>query len=105
LSERRRNLNEQIADAIKRLYAENIERHRFANHYRQSRNPDKALAYLQRAAEQASEQSAVTEAESLLRDAIGILSAKPQSGDRDLREFESKSARWPFSDAERIEVP
>src|SRR5215472_4788979 len=94
LLERRKDLHEQVGAAIEKLYGDSIEQHlaRLANHYRQSRNVDKAVEFLQRAAEQASERSAVAEAETLLRDAIGILLAKPQSPQLNLQECELQIA-------------
>jgi class 3 adenylate cyclase/tetratricopeptide (TPR) repeat protein len=94
LSERRKDLHEQVGNAIEKLYGDCIEQHlaRLANHYRQSRNVGKAIEFLQRAAEQAAERSAVAEAESLLRDAIGMLLARPHARQRDLHEFELQSA-------------
>jgi class 3 adenylate cyclase/tetratricopeptide (TPR) repeat protein len=90
LLERRKDLHEHVGAAIEKLYGDSIEQHaaRLANHYRQSRNVDKAVEFLQRAAEQAAAQSAVVEAESLYHDAIGMLLARPQSRERDLHEFE-----------------
>src|SRR5215472_9452151 len=90
LLERRKDLHEQVGAAIEKLYGDSIEQHlaRLANHYRQSRNVDKAVEFLQRAAEQATARSAVVEAETLYSDAIGMLLAKPQSRERDLHEFE-----------------
>src|SRR5215472_17089987 len=94
LLERRKDLHEQVGAAIEELYSDSIEQHLagLANHYRQSRNVGKAIEFLQRAAEQAAERSAVVEAESLLRDAIGMLSAQSHSRERDLHEFELQSA-------------
>src|SRR5215472_4375063 len=90
LLERRKDLHEQVGAAIEELNSDSIEQHLagLANHYRQSRNVDKAIEFLRRAAKQASERSAVSEAETQLRDAIGILLAKPQSTERNLHEFE-----------------
>jgi class 3 adenylate cyclase/tetratricopeptide (TPR) repeat protein len=94
LLERRKDLHEQVGTAIEKLYGNSIEQHlaTLANHYRQSRNVNKAVEFLRRAAQQASERSAVAEAETQLRDAIGILLAKPQSPERNLQEFELQSA-------------
>ena len=94
LMERRKDLHEQVGNAIEKLYGDRIEQHlaRLADHYRQSRNVDKAIEFLQRAAQQASERSAVAEAESLYRGAIDTLLAKPQSRERDLHEFELQTA-------------
>jgi tetratricopeptide (TPR) repeat protein len=94
LLERRKDLHEQVGKAIETLYGDSIEQHLagLANHYRQSRNIDKAIEFLQRTAEQAAERSAVVEAERLLRDAIGMLLAQPHSRERDLHEFELQSA-------------
>src|SRR5215831_6502923 len=70
LIERRKQLHEQVGKAIEELYRDGIEQHlaRLANHYKQSRNVNKAVHFLKRAAEQATERSAVAEAESLLHD-------------------------------------
>jgi len=94
LLERRKDLHEQVGTAIEKLYGDSIEQHlaRLANHYRQSRNVNKAIEFLRCAAEQASERSAVAEAETLLRDAIGILLARPQSPQLNLQECELQIA-------------
>jgi len=94
LIERRKQLHEQVGNAIEELYRDSIEQHlaRLANHYKHSPNVNKAVHFLKRAAEQATERSAVAEAESLLHDAIGILLARPHSEERDLQEFELQSA-------------
>jgi class 3 adenylate cyclase/tetratricopeptide (TPR) repeat protein len=94
LLERRKDLHEQVGTAIEKLYGDSIEQHlaKLANHYRQSRDVNKAIEFLRRAALQASERSAVAEAETLLRDAIGILLAKPQTPEQNLQECELQIA-------------
>src|SRR5262249_57172058 len=61
LMERRKDLHEQVGNDIEKLYSDRIEQHlaRLADHYRQSRNVDKAIAFLQRAAQQATDRSGV----------------------------------------------
>jgi predicted ATPase len=94
LSARRKDLHEQVGSALEDLYGDSIDRHlaALANHYKQSRNVEKASEFLRRAAQQASERSAVAEAENLLRDALGILLAQPQSQERDLQELDLQMA-------------
>jgi class 3 adenylate cyclase/tetratricopeptide (TPR) repeat protein len=94
LLERRRQLHERVAVAIEALYEEHIDEHlaQLANHYRQSRNIDKAVHFLRRAAEQAADRSALAEAESHLREAIGLLTSLSTSSNRDLLELELQTA-------------
>jgi class 3 adenylate cyclase/tetratricopeptide (TPR) repeat protein len=89
LLERRKNLHERVAEAIATLYEDHIDEHlsELANHYRQSRNVEKAVEFLGRAAGQAANRSAMPEAEALLHDAINLLATLPTSPDRDLLEL------------------
>jgi len=89
LLERRKILHEEIGGAIEALYSDRLEEHlpELANHYRQSRNVDKAVHFLRLAADQAAARSAMAEAESYLQDAIGLLSTQAASPERDAIEL------------------
>jgi hypothetical protein len=71
------------------LYGERIEEHlaEIAHHYGRSANVPKAVDYLKRAAEQASERSAVDEADRQFRDATALLRTLPASAERDREEL------------------
>jgi class 3 adenylate cyclase/tetratricopeptide (TPR) repeat protein len=89
LTDRRKSLHERTARAIEALYNDRLEKHlpELANHYKQSRNIDKAVHFLRLAADQAAGRSAMAEAESYLHDAIRLLSTLPGSLTRDAIEL------------------
>ena len=58
-----------------------------AHHYRQANNPKRSIHFFQLAAEQAAERSALSEAETELRQAIGLVQHLPESAERDLIEL------------------
>jgi tetratricopeptide (TPR) repeat protein len=94
LIKRRREAHEQVAQAIEALYENQVDEHlsELAYHYRRSDNSFKAVDYLKRAAQQAAGRSAVSEAESQIREALAILVAGPATPDRDPRELELQTA-------------
>jgi predicted ATPase/class 3 adenylate cyclase len=94
LIERRRATHERVAAAIEALYCDRIEEHLsdLAHHYRRTDNKEKAVDYLKRAAAQAADHSAVSEAESQLRDAVSLLAAGEAGLERDRVELELQSA-------------
>jgi tetratricopeptide (TPR) repeat protein len=85
----RAELHRRIAEREEAAYGDRCDEiaAELANHYKQSLNINKAVHFLGRAAEQAAERSALVEAESHLREAIGLLSALQPSSDRDLLEL------------------
>jgi class 3 adenylate cyclase/tetratricopeptide (TPR) repeat protein len=90
LLERRRQIHERAAAALEEVYAGRIDDHlaEVATHYRRSGNAQKAIVYLRRAADQASERSAYEDAISYLRSALEILGASPETAERMRRELE-----------------
>jgi tetratricopeptide (TPR) repeat protein len=94
LVERRRITHERVGQAIEELNEDRIEEHlsELAYHYRRSSNNLKAIEYLKRAAEQAADRSAVSDAESQLRDALSLLAAGPPTPQRDVRELGLQTA-------------
>jgi class 3 adenylate cyclase/tetratricopeptide (TPR) repeat protein len=89
LLERRRATHDRVAKGIEVLYEGRLEQHvaELARHYRHANNIEKAVHYLRLAAGQAADRSALSEAESQLRDAIALLMALPASPERDLTEL------------------
>jgi tetratricopeptide (TPR) repeat protein len=94
LIERRRITHEKVGQAIEALYEGRIAEHlsELAYHYCRTTNTAKAVDYLKRAAEQAADRSAVSEAESQLRDALSLLAAMPTTKKRDVSEVELLTA-------------
>jgi tetratricopeptide (TPR) repeat protein len=94
LIERRRIIHELVGQALEALHEARIEEHlsELAYHYRRTSNTEKAIDYLKRAAEQAADRSAVSEAETQLRDALIRLVAGPATAERDLLELELQTA-------------
>ena len=90
LIEQRKVVHERVAQAIEELCEGRIEEHvaELAHHYRHTRNIEKAVQYLRRAAEHAAGRSAMSEAEAQLRDAIALSTALPSSPERDLLELD-----------------
>jgi predicted ATPase len=75
LLERRRATHDRIANAIEALYKGRLEEHlaELARHYRHASKVEKAIDYLRLAAGQSADRSALSEAETQLRDAIALL--------------------------------
>jgi class 3 adenylate cyclase/tetratricopeptide (TPR) repeat protein len=88
LLERRRQLHERIGGAIETVFAANLEDHlaELAHHYSRSASRAKALEFLHRAGEQAFTRS-YSEAESYLTAALEVVSAMPDSPERDALEL------------------
>jgi tetratricopeptide (TPR) repeat protein len=89
LIEQRRNLHESTARQIEALLNSRLEDHYgdLAHHYGCSGNKLKALEYLQLAAQQAIERSANSEAINHLTAAVHLLSALPETRQRDRQEL------------------
>jgi predicted ATPase len=89
LIERRQLLHERTAAALEMLYANAVEEHlaELAHHFERSANHDKAITYLVRAAERASQRSASTEAVEQLGIASRILKTLPKTAQRDQQEL------------------
>ncbi len=89
LLERRRGLHERAAQAIEALFAERLPEHynTLAHHYHRSGNTAKAIDYLHRAGHQAVERSAYAEATSHLTAALDLLTALPESRERNRHEL------------------
>jgi class 3 adenylate cyclase/tetratricopeptide (TPR) repeat protein len=96
LMERRKLLHEKVGAAIEALFAQSINDHlgQLAHHYGRSSNVDKAVEYLDRAGQQAKIRGAFKEAELYFKNAIGALSAKPETSERIKREFNLQWALW-----------
>ena len=94
LAERRRVIHEKVGQAIEALHESRIEEHLndLAHHYRRANNTAKAVDYMKRAAEQAASRSAVSEAESQLRDALALLLLQPAKQERDLQELQLQTS-------------
>ena len=90
LIERRKQLHERIGAALEVLYASSLEDHlaELAHHYGRGNNPDKAVDYLGRAAQQAVSRSAFNEALAQARAGIALVSALPATAARCRREFD-----------------
>ncbi len=84
LSERRRMLHEHTARALESLHANALDEHAgaLAHHYSLSGNAEKAVHYLQLAAQQALQHSAHTEAVQHLTAALPLLATLPETNDR-----------------------
>ena len=90
LLERRKAIHERVGEAIETLFNQSrIEEHlsELAHHYKQARNAAKAVHFLRRAADQAAARSALSEAETQLREAIAQARALPTPAERDLIEL------------------
>jgi hypothetical protein len=89
LMERRRQLHERTGVALETLYASSIDDHlvELAHHYSRTNNPDKAVEYHGRAAQQALSRSAFNEALSLGRAGLALVPELAVSAERSRREF------------------
>jgi tetratricopeptide (TPR) repeat protein len=94
LIERRKELHERVGYWTEKLFADKLDDHldALAHHYSHSDNAAKAIEYLKRAAQQAADRSAVSEAERQLHDAVSLLVLGPTTPDRDSRELELQTA-------------
>jgi tetratricopeptide (TPR) repeat protein len=93
LMERRKLLHERIGGALETLYVSSLDDHlaELAHHYARSGNPDKAVLYLTRAAQQALNRSAFAEAQVQLQQGLEWIEKLPEAPDRDARELELAS--------------
>jgi predicted ATPase/class 3 adenylate cyclase len=84
LIERRKMLHERAAAAMESLYVERLDDHLrdLAHHYRRSDNLTKAVEYLGRAGQQATQRSAYAEGISSLSAAIDLLQRLPDNPER-----------------------
>jgi len=89
LIERRKVLHEQTAQAIETLSYDRLEEHysELAHHYSRSGNTEKAIEYLQKAGQQAAQNSAHMEAVSHLTIALDLLTTLPDTPERVQREL------------------
>ncbi|MBV8140317.1 MAG: AAA family ATPase [Deltaproteobacteria bacterium] len=88
-SARRAQLHLEVADAIERVYPELLDDHysELAHHYRLGGNVAKAIDYLERAADQANQRSAPSEAATQFGTALGLIRELPATRDRYQREL------------------
>ncbi|MBI3325820.1 MAG: hypothetical protein HYZ81_03845 [Nitrospinae bacterium] len=89
LLERRKGLHERIAQAIEALFGDRLEDHysELAHHYSRSGNTERAVAYLQRAGQQALQRSAHGEAIAQLTTALELLNTLPDTVERTQQEL------------------
>ena len=89
LIERRKVLHEQTAQAIETLSYDRLEEHysELAHHYSRSGNTKKAIEYLQKAGQQAAQNSAHMEAVSHFTTALDLLTTLPDTPERVQREL------------------
>ena len=68
-------IHERVGNSLEAVYGKRVEEHlsEIAHHFGRSGNVPKAVDYLKRAAEQASERSAVDDADRQFRDATALL--------------------------------
>jgi class 3 adenylate cyclase/tetratricopeptide (TPR) repeat protein len=94
LIDRRKALHERIAQGIEGLFTGHLEDHlpQLAYHYGRGGNPSKAVEYLGRAAEQAAQRTAYTEAVDHLTEALRTLESLPATRDRDRMELAAQAA-------------
>ncbi len=96
-------MHERTAGAIETLFADQLDQHcnELAWHYGHSDNTEKAVQYLQRAAEQAAHRSANEEAIEHLQQALERLQGLPENDERDHRELTLQIALGPILMASR----
>ncbi len=89
LIERRKQIHQRAAQAIKSLFGANLpdRYNELAHHYRRSGNAPEAVKYLRLAAEQAISRSAYAEAGDQLTSALELLAAQADDLDRDRSEL------------------
>jgi class 3 adenylate cyclase/tetratricopeptide (TPR) repeat protein len=95
LIERRRELHEQTALTLEQLFAANLDEKvdELAHHYSRSGNAAKAVAFLQRAAEQARTRAAYDDALRYVNDGLRMLPELPDSRERDRDEIALQGIR------------
>jgi len=89
LAERRKSLHERTGAAVESLYAQRLDDQlsELARHYRRSTNNEKAVKYLDLAAQKAEQRSAYGEAVEHLTAALELLRTLPENVERDRREL------------------
>ncbi len=89
LIERRKQVHERVGAALEARHANSLDEHlaELAHHYGRSNNPDKAVDYLSRAAQQALSRSAFNEALVHGRAGIVLIPGLPATPERGRREF------------------
>jgi class 3 adenylate cyclase/tetratricopeptide (TPR) repeat protein len=89
LIERRKALHERAAQALEALFVDSIDEHLvdLSYHYSHSGNDSRAIDYLIRAAEQAEQRSAYSEAAAYFQQALTRLKEKPAGPERDRKEI------------------
>ena len=89
LAERRKSLHERTGAAVESLYAHRLDDQlsELARHYRRSTNNEKAVKYLDLAAQQAEQRSAYREAVDHLTAGLELLRRLPENAERDRREL------------------
>jgi predicted ATPase len=89
LIERRKMLHERAAQAFEALFVDSIEEHLvdLCHHYGRSGNDSPAINYLIRAADQAEQRSAYSQAATFLEQALTRLNDQPAGSERDTREM------------------
>ena len=89
LHERRKTIHERTANAIERIYQQELEDHfgDLAHHYNRSGNVEKAIEYSQLAGTQAVQRSANAEAVKHFDTAVRLLESLPATPDRQRQAF------------------
>jgi class 3 adenylate cyclase/tetratricopeptide (TPR) repeat protein len=85
LMQRRKTIHERTAAALEEMFAGTLDDHvaELAHHYSRSTNAPKAIEYLHRAAEQAANRSAYSDAIGYAREALRVIASTPESRHRD----------------------
>ncbi|NIO03057.1 MAG: guanylate cyclase, partial [Proteobacteria bacterium] len=81
LLKRRKEIHEEIGEAIEALYPDRLEEHYelLAYHYASSANTDKAVEYLDLANQKAAKLNAMEEAKAYFDEAMALLDALPET--------------------------
>jgi len=89
LAERRKAIHERAAAGIETIFAAQLDDHldELANHYLRAGNAEKAVEFLERAANRAFQRSAHAEAERHLTEAIALIESLPDTPERLQREI------------------
>jgi tetratricopeptide (TPR) repeat protein len=91
-------LHQNVGGFLERAFGPRIETivGSLAGHFRAARDPQRAVRYLIAAAERASQDGAPREAVSYLEEALGLLTARPDSAEREETELRIQSLRGPM---------
>jgi predicted ATPase len=97
LIEQRQGLHERTAEAIEALFPDRIEEHysELAHHYSRSGNTAKAVAYCQRAGQQAVQRSAYAVAITILTTGLEVLKVLPDAPERTRQELDLQTSLGP----------